>query len=129
MMATCQLDTDLLAFFLYKYPQPASDRECIGMQELARAVGDAWKRAKERNEEAKKRGEQDPVYKKWTGGRPKKGLALVQYLSREDGGFKSCDWYKGSEFAKLKNGGSFVTKIRAVEGKVAGWLWESWKST
>lgn len=128
-MATCQLDTDLLAFFLYKYPQPASDRECIGMQELARAVGDAWKRAKERDEVAKKTGKRDPVYKKWSGERPKRGLALVQYLSIEDGGFKPGTWYPDSDFAKLKSGGRFVTKIRAVEAKVAGWSWESWKST
>lgn len=127
--ATCQLDTDLESLFLYKYPQPASEPECIGIQELARGVGKAWERAGQRSVEAKKRGEQDPVYNKLTGGRAPSGLGLVQYLVDIDDEFQPGDWYTSSKFANLKNGGSFGTKIRAVEGSVTGWSWESWKST
>lgn len=91
------------------------------MQELARAVGEAWKRAK-------KRGTGDKVYKKLNGRMWKATLFLVRYLLDEDDDFQPGGWYTSSKFAKIKSPGSFDTKIRAVGGKVEGWAWESWKS-
>lgn len=104
------------------YNKPASDVECAGMKELARAVGEAWKRAKTR-------GVQDKVLKKMNGYRMESTtLRMVQYLVDEDDDFQPGDWYTGSKFAKMKNPGSFNKKILEV-GRVSGWRWESWKSS
>ncbi|CAM9712201.1 unnamed protein product [Ectocarpus sp. 6 AP-2014] len=50
------------------------------MQELSRAVGKAWQRARKRNEEAP-----DDVYRKLSGRMNTGTLRLVKYLIEEDG--------------------------------------------
>ncbi|CAN0039066.1 unnamed protein product, partial [Ectocarpus sp. 12 AP-2014] len=60
---------------------PASEDECIGMQELARAVGGAWERAK-------KRGVEDKLYKKMNGRMKSARLNLVRCLIDEDDAFQ-----------------------------------------
>lgn len=105
---------------MYEPPQPASEKDCAGMQELAQAVRTAWEKAK-RNKEGM-------VYKKLIGGRCPRTLNLVRFLQENDDEFHPSDWYLTSVFATVKNPGSFNRKIQEVQRKVPGWSWESWRS-
>lgn len=117
------ISSDLLSFLfpLSLNPQPASEDECTGMQELARAVGGAWERAK-------KRGVEDKLYKKMNGRMKSATLNLVRCLIDEDDAFQPGDWYTNSKFAKVKSVASFDRKVEEVRKKVDGWEWESCRS-
>lgn len=91
------------------------------MQELARAVGEAWERAK-------KRGVEDKLYKKMNGRMKSARLNLVRCLIDEDDAFQPGDWYTSSKFSKIKSVTSFDRKVEEVRKKVNGWEWESWRS-
>lgn len=94
------------------------------MQELARAIGEAWEPAKKRGVNDK----EDIVYKTLNGGRCPATLLLVKFLQDNDDAFQPGGWFPSSKFAKVKSTTAFDRKILEVQGKVSGWTWESWRS-
>lgn len=92
---------------------------------MARAVGDAFKRAKIDKDKG-----DETLFAFITGKRNfnGRGLSMVKNLSEKDGPlFQPGEWYASSKYSGGRDPRGFEDLIQRVENQTEGFLWKSWQ--